>query len=104
MQLDREMIDGNAGSSALPMALSERLNEDGDGKPLTWFPGSTSSATRGAPRLCEEVKERIAGVEPDSLRHSRTFDAVVRARVKRDADDLMEQFAGYFTPPVREVA
>jgi len=50
------------------------------------------------------VKDRIAGVEPDSLRPSGTFDPAVRAKVKRDADALMEQFAGYFTPPVQEVA
>ena len=58
-------------------------------------------------RLFAEVKEKIAGVEPDTLRPSRTFDPVARARVKRDADALKEQFAGYFTSPaepVREAA
>ena len=58
--------------------------------------------------LCEQVKERIASVEPDSLRPSGTFDSAARARVKRDADALMEQFAGYFpwlpSEPAREVA
>ena len=50
-------------------------------------------------RLCEQVKDKIAGVEPDSLRPSRTFDPAARARVKCDADALMEQFAGYFGSP-----
>ena len=39
----------------------------------------------------------------DSLRPSKTFDPVARARVKRDADDLMEKFAGYFVTPVEPV-
>ena len=51
-------------------------------------------------RLCEQVKDKIASVEPDSLRPSKTFDPVARARVKRDAGDLMEKFAGYFVTPV----
>ncbi len=102
--------------------VSERLNEDGDGKPLV-FRDTMISNIRDlvdvVPRLnifgdqrlvtlCEQVKDRIAAVEPDSLRPSRTFDPVVRDRVKRDADALMEQFAGYFpaqrVEPVREVA
>ncbi|MCY4442063.1 MAG: hypothetical protein OXE53_17890, partial [Deltaproteobacteria bacterium] len=98
--------------------VSERLTEDENGKPLV-FRDTMISNIRDlvdvVPRLnifgdqrlaslCEQVKDRIAGVEPDSLRPSRTFDPVVRDRVKHDADDLMEQFAGYFTPPVREVA
>ncbi len=102
--------------------VSERLNEDGDGKPLV-FRDTMISNIRDlvdvVPRLnifgdhrlaslCEEVKERIASVEPGSLRPSRTFDPAVRARVKHDADALLEQFAGYFPPPqaepVREVA
>ena len=102
--------------------VSERLNEDGDGKPLV-FRDTMISNIRDlvdvVPRLnifgdqrlaslCEQVKDRIAGVEPDSLRPSRTFDPVVRDRVKRDADALMEQFAGYFpaqrVEPAREVA
>ncbi len=98
--------------------VSERLQEDGDGKPLV-FRDTMISNIRDlvdvVPRLnifgderlaslCEQVKDRIASVEPDSLRPSRTFDPVVRDRVKRDADALMEQFAGYFTPPLPEVA
>ena len=43
--------------------------------------------------LCAQVKGRIAGVEPDSLGPSSTFDPVPRARVKRDADDLMDRSA-----------
>ena len=100
--------------------VSERLDEDGDGKPLV-FRDTMISNIRDlvdvVPRLnifgdqrlaslCEQVKDRIAGVEPDSLRPSRTFDPAARDRVKRDADSLMEQFAGYFSPPApaREVA
>ena len=93
--------------------VSERLREDDDGKPLvfrdsmigtsatwwTWCPGSTSSATTTLARLCEQVKDKIAGVEPDALRPSKTFDPAARARVKRDADALAEKFAGYFGEP-----
>ena len=102
--------------------VSERLNEDGDGKPLVFretmisnirdlvdvVPQLNIFGDQRLAGLCEEVKDRIAGVEPDSLRPSRTFDPVVRAQVKRDADALMEQFAGYFPSPqpetTREVA
>ena len=52
-------------------------------------------------RLCEQVKDRIASVEPDALRPSKTFDPAARAQVKRDADALAEKFAGYFAPPPR---
>ena len=102
--------------------VSERLNEDGDGKPLIFrdtmisnirdlvdvVPRLNIFGDQSLARLCEEVKDRIAGVEPDSLRPSGTFDPVARAQVKRDADALLEQFAGYFSSspsePVREVA
>ena len=92
--------------------VGERLREDGEGKPLV-FRDSMIENIRGLvdvvprlnifgddtlARLCEQVKEKIAGVEPDSLRPSRTFDPAARARVKCDADALMEQFAGYFAP------
>ena len=100
--------------------VSERLNEDENGKPLV-FRDTMISNIRDlvdvVPRLnifgdhrlaslCEDVKEKIACVGPDSLRPSKSFDPEARARVKRDADALMEQFAGYFSPaePVREVA
>ena len=61
-------------------------------------------------QLCGEVKEKIASVEPDALRPSKSFDPVVRANVKREADTLKERFAGYFAPaaetdePEREAA
>ena len=102
--------------------VSERLTEDGDGKPLVFrdtmisnirdlvdvVPRLNIFGDQRLAHLCEQVKDRIAGVEPDSLRPSRTFDPVVRDRVKRDADALMEQFAGYFpaqpVEPAREVA
>ena len=101
--------------------VSDRLQEDGDGKPLV-FRNSMIENIRElvdiVPRLnifgddelaglCGQVKEKIAGVEPDALRPSKTFDPATRARVKRDADDLAEKFAGYFAPPpapVREAA
>ena len=101
--------------------VSERLNEDENGKPLVFrdtmisnirdlvdvVPRLNIFGDDRLARLCEQVKDRIAGVEPDSLRPSKTFDPVARAHVKRDADALMEQFAGYFSPPsepAREVA
>ena len=101
--------------------VSERLEEDENGKPLVFrdtmisnirdlvdvVPRLNIFGDDRLARLCEQVKDRIAGVEPDSLRPSRTFDPVARAHVKRDADALMEQFAGYFSPPsepAREVA
>ena len=101
--------------------VSERLKEDGDGKPLVFrdtmisnirdlvdvVPRLNIFGDQRLARLCEEVKDRIAGVEPDSLRPSRAFDPAARSQVKRDADALLEQFAGYFPPPAepaREVA
>ena len=39
----------------------------------TWCRVSTSSATTTLARLCEQVKDKIAGVEPDSLRPSRSL-------------------------------
>ena len=101
--------------------VSERLEEDENGKPLVFrdtmisnirdlvdvVPRLNIFGDDRLARLCEQVKDRIAAVEPDSLRPSKTFDPVARAHVKRDADALMEQFAGYFSPPsepAREVA
>ena len=93
--------------------VSERLRDDEEGKPLV-FRNSMIENIRElvdiAPRLnvfgddrlaglCEQVRQKIAEVEPDALRPSRNFDPVARARVKRDADALMEQFAGYFGQP-----
>ena len=95
--------------------VGERLREDDEGKPLV-FRDSMIENIRGLvdvvprlnifgddtlARLCEQVKEKIAGVEPDSLRPSRTFDPAARARVKRDADALMEQVRGVFRVPRR---
>ena len=93
--------------------VSERLQEDDNGKPLVFrdtmianirnlveiVPRLNIFGDEELARICEQVKDKIAGVEPDSLRPSKTFDPVARARVKRDADALMEQFAGYFAPP-----
>jgi len=98
--------------------VSERLQEDGDGKPLVFrdtmisnirdlvdvVPRLNIFGDHRLARLCEQVKDRIAGVEPDSLRPSGAFDPVVRDRVKRDANALMEQFAGYFPTPQAEAA
>ena len=93
--------------------VSERLQEDENGKPLVFrdtmianirnlvdiVPRLNIFGDDELARLCEQVKDKIASVEPDSLRPSKTFDPVARARVKRDADELMEKFAGYFAPP-----
>ena len=101
--------------------VSDRLQEDENRKPLVFrdtMIANIRDLVDVVPRLnifgddrlaclCEQVKDRVAGVEPDSLRPSKTFDPVARAHVKRDADALMEQFAGYFSPPsepAREVA
>ena len=71
----------------------ERLQEDENGKPMV-FRDSMISNIRDlvdvVPRLnifgdgqlaqlCEQVKDKIAGVEPDALRPSKTFDPVARA-------------------------
>ena len=93
--------------------VSERLQEDENGKPLVFrdtmianirnlvdiVPRLNIFGDDDLARLCEQVKDKIASVEPDSLRPSKTFDPVARARVKHDADELMEKFAGYFVPP-----
>lgn len=90
--------------------VAERLREDGDGKPLVFrdslienvrdivevAPKLNLFGDENLARLCEEVKEKIAAVEPDALRPSRAFDPKTRARVKRDADELLERFSGYF--------
>ena len=101
--------------------VSERLQEDENGKPLVFrdtmisnirdlvdvVPRLNIFGDDELARLCEQVKDRIAGVEPDALRPSKTFDPAARTQVKRDADALVEKFAGYFAPPpapVREAA
>ena len=92
--------------------VSERLSEDDQGKPLV-FRDTMIENIRGLvdvvprlnifgddnlARLCEQVKDRIASTDPDTLRPSRQFNPNVRRQVKRDADALMERFAGYFGP------
>ena len=92
--------------------VSERLREEDEGKPPV-FRDSMIENGRGLVdvvprvnifgddtlvRLCEQVKETIPSVEPDWLRPSQTFDPAAGTGVKRDADVLREQFAGYFAP------
>ena len=98
--------------------VSERLREDGEGKPLVFrdslienlrslvdvVPRLNIFGDDELARLCEQVKDRISVVDPDALRPSRTFDPAVRARVKRDADAMTTQFAGYFAPADTEAA
>ena len=96
--------------------VSQRLQEDSEGKPLV-FRNTLIENVRDlvdvVPRLnifeddklaclCRQVTDRIAGVDPDTLRPSPGFDPAVRAQVKRDADAIvqqMQQFAGYFGAP-----
>ena len=90
--------------------VSERLQEDQQGKPLV-FRDSMIENIRGLvdvvprlnifgddrlARLCQDVKDRIASADPDTLRPSGNFNPNVRRQVKHDADALMQQFAGYF--------
>ena len=90
--------------------VSERLQEGEDGKPLV-FRNSMIENIRDlvdvVPRLnifgddrlaqlCQETKDRIAHADPATLRPSAQFNPNVRRQVKRDADALMEKFAGYF--------
>ena len=99
---------------------SARFTEDGEGKPLV-FRDTMISNVRDlvdvVPRLnifgddrlamlCQEVKDRIAHADPATLRPSPNFNPNVRRQVKRDADALMEKFAGYFGAPAvdREAA
>ena len=79
--------------------VSERLREDDDGKPLVFrdtmisnirdlvdvVPRLNIFGDDELARLCEQVKEKIASVEPDALRPSKTFDPAARAQVIRDA-------------------
>ncbi|MXW21384.1 MAG: hypothetical protein F4Z95_11315 [Gammaproteobacteria bacterium] len=93
--------------------VSDRLREDENGKPLVFrnsMIGNIRDLVDIVPRLnifgddelarlCEQVKDKIASVDPDALRPSRSFDPAARGRVKRDADTLLERFAGYFGEP-----
>ena len=102
--------------------VSERLKEDENGKPLV-FRDSMISNIRdlvdvvAAPQHLRRRRARAAlragegGRSRASNRMrcgpSRSFDPIARARVKRDADELMEKFAGYFgapAEPAREAA
>ena len=90
--------------------VSDRLQEDHEGKPHV-FRNSMIENVRDLvdvvprlnifgddelARLCEQVKERIASADPDTLRPSANFNPNLRRQVKRDADALMQRFAGYF--------
>ncbi|MDE0171928.1 MAG: hypothetical protein OYH76_13245 [Defluviicoccus sp.] len=90
--------------------VSERLRNDDEGKPLVFrdsmienirelvdiVPRLNIFDDHGLAALCEQVKRKIASADPASLRPSPAFDPELRQRVKRDADDLAQQFAGYF--------
>ena len=91
----------------------KRLDVDAEGKPLVFrnsLIGNIRDLVDIVPRLnifgderlaqlCQQVKDRIASVDPDELRPSSSFSPVTRARVRRDAEDLAAKFAGYFAPP-----
>ena len=90
--------------------VSDRLRDDEEGKPLVFrdsmienirelvdiVPRLNIFDDHGLAALCEQVKRKIASADPAVLRPSPGFDPVLRQRVKRDADDLARQFAGYF--------
>ena len=91
----------------------QRLDVDAEGKPLIFrnsLIGNIRDLVDIVPRLnifgderlahlCQQVKDRIASVDPDELRPSASFNPVTRQRVRRDAEDLAAKFAGYFAPP-----
>ena len=93
--------------------VSERLQTGDDGKPLVFrdsmienirelvdvVPRLNIFGDHRLAQLCQDVKDRIASADPDTLRPSPTFNPSVRQQVKRDADALMQQFAGYFGDP-----
>ncbi|MCY3767966.1 MAG: hypothetical protein OXG56_01155 [Gammaproteobacteria bacterium] len=114
----REQLNGAVGDLYRHLGeavehVCERLKEDEHGKPRVFrdsLIGNLRDLVEVVPRLnlfgdddlarlCGQVKERTANVDPDTLRPSRTFDPEVRRQVKRDAKALKEQFAGYFAPP-----
>ena len=90
--------------------VSNRLRENDDGKPLVFrdsmidnirelvdvVPRLNIFGDHRLAALCEQVKEKIATVDPAALRPSDRFDPQLRNKVKRDADALAQQFAGYF--------
>ena len=91
----------------------KRLDVDAEGKPLIFrnsMIGNIRDLVDIVPRLnifgddrlaqlCQQVKDRIASVDPDELRPSTSFNPATRDRVRRDAEDLAAKFAGYFAPP-----
>ena len=91
----------------------KRLDVDAEGKPLVFrnsLIGNIRDLVDIVPRLnifgderlaqlCQQVKDRIASVDPDELRPSTSYNPATRQRVKRDAEDLAAKFAGYFAPP-----
>ena len=93
----------------------QRLDVDAEGKPLIFrnsLIGNIRDLVDIVPRLnifgderlaqlCQQVKDRIASVDPDELRPSTSFNPATRERVKRDAEDLAAKFAGYFAPARR---
>ena len=93
--------------------VAQRLDVDTEGKPLVFrnsLIGNIRDLVDIVPRLnifgddrlaqlCQQVKDRIASVDPDELRPSSAFNPAIRERVKQDAEDLAAKFAGYFAPP-----
>ena len=91
----------------------KRLDIDAESKPLIFrnsLIGNIRDLVDIVPRLnifgderlaqlCQQVKDRIASVDPDELRPSTSFNPATRGRVKRDAEHLAVRFAGYFAPP-----
>ncbi len=93
--------------------VRDRLDTDSEGKPLVFrnsLIGNIRDLVDIVPRLnifgddrlaqlCQQVKDKIASVDPDELRPSTSFNPATRARVKHDAEDLAAKFAGYFVAP-----
>ncbi len=98
--------------------VCERLREDDEGRPLVFrdsMIGNIRDLVDVVPRLnifgddelarlCGQIREKIASVEPDALRPSKSFDPAARMRVKREADALAEKFAGYLAAPADSAA
>lgn len=94
--------------------MRERLGEGRDGQPNvfrdTLFE-NMKELIDVAPRLnvfedptvdalCAEIKDKITWVEPERVRPtSAHFDPNLRDHVKRNTEDLLTQFAGYFGDP-----
>ena len=78
--------------------LGIRFSEPTIAAPCTKAPRLNIFADDDLAMLCREVKDKFAGIEPNALRPSGRFDPNLRRRVKRDADALTAQFAGYFAP------